>query len=136
MVRYILVSIINGLLFGTMDAVINANPFTQRLFKVYSPIAKSTVNAPAGIIIDLAYGFIIGGIFLLLYKALPGESGLVKGISFALIIWFFRVLMGIASSWMMLKIPLTTLLYVAVTGLIEMVILGISYGLFLKPFTE
>ena len=134
MIRYIIVSLINGVLFGVMDGVINANPFAQKLFEVYKPIAKTQVNFIAGIIIDILYGFIIGFIFLLLFNALPGESGIVKGILFALIIWFFRVLMSVLSSWMMFTIPMTTLFYMLVTGLIEMLILGISYGLFLKPF--
>jgi hypothetical protein len=118
-----------------MDGVINANPAARKLFEVYKPIAKTSINMPAGIIIDIIYGFAMGFIFLLLYKAFPGNTGLVKGIVFALIVWFFRVLMNTATNWMMFEIPITTLLYVLATGLIEMLILGIIYGLFLKPFT-
>lgn len=133
MIRYIIVSAVNGLLFGVMDGVINANPFAQKLFEVYKPIARRTINAPAGILIDLIYGFIIGAIFLLVYSSLPGGSGLIKGIIFALILWFFRVLMSVASNWMMFNVPARTLFYVLAAGLIEMLIIGISYGIFLKP---
>ncbi len=91
--RYFAVSTISGILFGIMDGYINSNSLAQSLFEIYKPIAKTSVNITAGIIIDLLYGLAMAGIFLLLYKSLPGEKGLLKGISFALIIWFFRVLM-------------------------------------------
>jgi ethanolamine ammonia-lyase large subunit len=34
MIRYIIVSVVGGILFGILDAVINANPLAQRLFEV------------------------------------------------------------------------------------------------------
>jgi len=134
MTKYFIVSILNGLLFGILDGIINANPYTQQLFQVYEPIAKTSINASAGIIIDVFYGLIMGFLFLLLYKSIPGQTGLIKGIVFALIIWFFRVLMSVVTTWMMFTVPTITLLYLAATGLIEMLILGTIYGLFLKPF--
>lgn len=133
MIRYIIVSIGSGILFGFMDGLINANPLARRLFEVYQPIARSTINVPAGIIIDLAYGFIMAAIFLLLYNSLPGETGLVKGLSFAGLAWFFRVVMYAASQWMTTQVPAGAILYILVTGLVEMLILGILYGLTLKP---
>jgi hypothetical protein len=116
-----------------MDSLINANALAQRLYEVYKPIAKTSLNVPAGVVIDLVYGFAMVGIFLLLYKSLPGEAGLVKGISFALFVWFFRVLMYVASQWMMFNVPTGALFYTLITGLCEMLILGILYGLTLKP---
>jgi len=133
MIRYIIVSIVSGILFGVMDGLINANPLAQKLYEVYKPIAKTFLNVPAGVVIDLVYGFAMAGIFLLLYKSLPGESGLVKGTSFALFAWFFRVVMYVASQWMMFNVPIGALLYTLITGLCEMLVLGILYGLTLKP---
>ncbi len=133
MVIYIIVSIIGGVLFGVLDGLINANPFAQRLYEAYKPIAKTSLNALAGIAIDLLYGFVMAGVFLLLYASLPGEAGLVKGISYALITWFFRVVMYVASQWMMFNVPASALLYTLVSGLGEMLILGILYGLTLTP---
>jgi hypothetical protein len=46
--------------------------------------------------------------------------------------WFFRVLMNVISSWMMFNIPGKTLVYLLLTGLIEMILLGILNGLMLK----
>jgi len=133
MMRYIVVSIISGFLFGTLDGLINANPLAQRLYEVYRPIARTSMNLPAGIVIDLVYGFVMAGVFLLLYKSLPGEAGLVKGISFAALVWFFRVVMYVATQWMIFNVPVGALLYTLVAGLGEMLVLGILYGFTLKP---
>ncbi len=133
MVRYIVVSIVSGILFGVLDGLINANPLAQRLYEVYKPIAKPSIDPVAGILIDLVYGFVMAGVFLLLYTSLPGQSGLVKGLSFGLLVWFFRVVMHVASQWMMFAVPGATLLYSLLAGLGEMLILGALYGATLKP---
>jgi hypothetical protein len=129
MVTYILVSIISGILFGILDGLINANPFATRLFEVYKPIARTSINFVVGMLIDLAYGFILAAVFLLLSPSLPGETGLVKGLSFGLGVWFFRVVMSVASQGIMYKVPVKSLLYSLFAGLGEMLILGILYGL-------
>ncbi len=132
MIRFIIASLVTGLLFGMMDGLINANPFAVKLMECYKPIAKQAVNIPAGIIIDLVYGFIITGIFFVIMPVLPGEIGIVKGLSYGLLIWFFRVLMGVVSSWMMYTVPVKTLIYLALAGLVEMLILGVINGLIIK----
>ncbi len=133
MMSYILVSIVSGLLFGILDGVINANPLARRLYAVYKPIARTSINPLAGMLIDLVYGFIMAGVFLLLYASLPGETGLIKGISFAFLAWFFRVVMSAASQWVMFRVPAKALLYSLAAGLGEMLILGVLYGLTLQP---
>ena len=133
MTRYIVVSVVSGILFGILDGVIHANPLAQRLYEVYKPIARTSINPLAGIVIDLVYGFVMAGVFLLLYRSLPGGTGLVKGVSFAVLAWFFRVVMYTASQWVMFNVPVETSLYSLVAGLGEMLILGLLYGLTLKP---
>lgn len=133
MFNYVLFSVIGGILFGVMDGLINANPMATRLYEVYKPIAKPSLNFIAGIIIDLAYGFILAGLFLMLYQSLPGASGLFKGLCFGLMTWFLRVAMSVASQWMMYKVPTNTLLYTLFAGLAEMLVLGIFFGLTLHP---
>jgi len=133
MTRYAIVSLVSGILFGILDGLINANPLAQRLYAVYQPIAKTSLNPVAGLAIDILYGFVMAGLFLVLHNSLPGEAGLVKGIGFALMVWFFRVVMYVATQWMMFNVPVAALLYMLVTGLGEMLILGILYGLALKP---
>ena len=129
---YIIISIVSGFLLGVMDGLINNNSLAQRLYEVYKPIAKTAINVPVGIMIDLLYGFVMAGVFILLYRSLLGETGLLKGISFAFLIWFFRVVMSVISGWMMFNIPIRTLFYTLITGLGEMILIGILYGLTLK----
>ncbi|MBN1121145.1 MAG: hypothetical protein JXJ17_08705 [Anaerolineae bacterium] len=131
--RYILVSVGSGILFGVMDALINANPLARKLYEVYQPIMRTEVNAIAGIVIDLVYGFAMAGIFLLLYGSLPGQSGMIKGLSYGLLMWFFRVVMYTATHWMMFRVSTGMLLYGLGSGLIEMLVLGVIYGLTLRP---
>jgi len=133
MVRYVVVSVVSGILFAVLDGVLNANPLAQRLFEVYKPIARTSINPAAGLAIDLAYGFVMAGVFLLLYASLPGQTGLLKGVSFALLVWFFRVVMSAASQWVMFRVPVEASLYSLAAGLGEMLILGVLYGLTLKP---
>ena len=133
MIRYTIVSVLSGILFGILDGLINANPLAQRLYEAYKPIAKTSINPIAGMAIDIVYGFVMAGVFMVLYKSLPGEAGIVKGISFALVVWFFRVVMYVATQWMMFNVPPAALIYTLVSGLGEMLILGILYGSTLKP---
>jgi len=133
MTNYIIFSIISGILFGIMDGIINANPLAQKMYKVFTPIARKSINPIGGILIDLVYGFAMAGIFLLLYTSLPGASGILKGLCYALGVWFFRVVMQVAGQWMMFTVPVRTLAYTLVTGLGEMAVLGILYGLTLRP---
>lgn len=133
MSTYVIISAISGILFGILDAVINANPLARKLYEVYKPIAKSSLNPIAGFVIDLIFGFVMAGAFLLLYNSLPGGIGIIKGLSFAGLMWFFRVVMYVASQWMMFTVPGKTLLYSLVAGLAEMLILGVLYGLTLTP---
>src|SRR5512135_1413997 len=120
MTGYIIASVVSGIVFGVLDGVINANPLAQRLYQVYKPIARTSLNPVAGIVIDLVYGFVMAGVFLLLYRSLPGETGLVKGLSYGVLVWFFRVVMYTASQWVMFNIPLAATLYTLLTGLVEM----------------
>jgi hypothetical protein len=117
-----------------MDGLINANPLAKKLHSVYKPILKPAINIFAGIVIDLIYGFILAGIFIILFDSLPGNNGFLKGLSFAGLLWFLRVIMSVLSNWMMYIIPLKSLLYSLITGLGEMLILGIIYGIFLTPW--
>lgn len=133
MTRYVIVSVISGILFGVMDGVINGNSLARRLYKVFDPIAKTSINVPVGVVIDIVYGFAMAGIFLLLHGSLPGDTGIVKGLAFGVLVWFFRVVMQVATQWMMFNIPAEALLYTLGCGLAEMLVLGVLFGLVLRP---
>jgi hypothetical protein len=75
----------------------------------------------------------LGHRFLLLYRCLPGATGWAKGLSFGGLAWFFRVVMYAASQWIMFNIPVETALYTVAAGLGELLLLGLLYGLALRP---
>jgi O-antigen ligase len=133
MTKYAIVGITSGRLLAMLDRLANGNPLARSLYAVYHPIGRTSVNSLAGLVIDLAYGLVMASVFLLLYPSLPGGGGLVKGIAFALLTGFFRVVMGTAAQWKMFDVPATTLVYALVSGLAEMLALGILYGLAPRP---
>jgi hypothetical protein len=128
MLKFLVASVLCGILFAVLDTFLNGNPLAARLFEAYKPVARKKLNLAAGILIDLAYGFLIAGAFLLLRASLPGEVGIVKGLSLALCIWTFRVLMGGLSQWMTFEIGPKVLLYSLAVGLVEMAALGALVG--------
>ena len=133
MIRYLIVSIFSGFVFGILDGIIHLNPIAQKLLLVFQPIARSSVNIQVGVAIDLMYGFILAGIFLILYKSIPGEKSWTKGLNYGLFIWFLRVVMYAMTTWMMFNVPKETLFYILFTGLGEMLVIGLIYGVLLKP---
>jgi hypothetical protein len=133
MARYVLASLVAGVLFVLLDAFININPLAQRVHEAFSPIARKSMNVAPAIAIDLAYGFVIAGLYLLLYHALPGPTALVKAVSLAIIIWLLRVVMGALGHWVMFEVPASTHLYDMAAGLIEMLVISLSCALILRP---
>lgn len=114
-----------GILLSLMDGVINANPLARRLFQVYDPIARNSVNPVVGIGIDFAVGFALAAIFMIIYRGLPGKAAWLKGVSFGLLIWLLRFGWAAASDWIMFRIPNHTLLYSLIAGLGEMLVIGL-----------
>ncbi len=53
--RQILVGLAAGLTFLVLDGLLNANPLAQQVYSAYGPIARSSVNAMAGSLVDLAF---------------------------------------------------------------------------------
>ncbi len=131
-IRVFLVGLSVGLVFAVLDGVLNANAVAQRLYAVYRPIARESVNAPLGLAFDLISGVVMAMLFVALAPALPGGPFL-QGIGFALIAWFFRVAMGVAGQAVMFKVPPAALGYTLAAGLVEMAILGSILGLALQP---
>lgn len=135
MKHYIIAALLTGLSFGLMDGLINGNPYATELMKFYEPISKKSINIPIGLLIDLFYGFIIAGIFKIIFPVLPSNSRITKGIIFGTGMWFFRVVMSVISNWMMFAIPLKISIYILLTGLFEMLLLGMINGMIIKNRT-
>ena len=132
MLRYIIVSVSGGLILGLLDGLISANPYAQKLFEAYKPIAKKSVNIVLGFGIDILYGFVMAGLFLLLNKSLPGQTMLLKGLSFGLIVSFLSVVMHVFSQLVMFKVPAKALIYMFLTGLAQILVVSIFLSLTLK----
>jgi hypothetical protein len=130
--HFVIISLISGFLFWILEWIINYNPKAKELFQVYQPITRPSFNIPVSLLIYFIYGFALAGMFLLLYQSLPGQTGIIKGMSFAVLVTFFRIFMSVLSQWMSFVISGKALLYAAVTGLCETLIVGILYGLTLQ----
>jgi len=124
MLRQILAGLAAGVAFLVLDGVINANPLAQRAYAVYRPIARSSVNAVAGSVVDLAYGLILVTLFVILRHCLPGGTSLAKAMWFAVIIWFLRVVMRVAGEWVMTTVPWSTHVYSLAAGLVQLLLVA------------
>lgn len=133
MVRQLAVGLGAGLLFLVLDGLIHANPWAQRLYTAYQPLARARVNALAGSAIDLAYGVALAVLFVRLLPSLPGSNGVTKGLSFGFIVWFLRVVMNVASEWVTKTTPPATHAYVLLTGLVQVVAVTVFLGALLGP---
>lgn len=134
--RYIGGSIFVGLAFVLLDAVVNANPLAQDAYAPFAPIVRHEIDILPASAIDLAYGFALCAIFIVLYRGLPGDIAVVKGLTFGLLLWFLRVVMNAAGQWILFAIPATTVGYSVAAGLLEMLLLGVLVGVLVRPQSE
>jgi len=74
----------------------------------------------------------MAALFAILSPSLPGPP-VLRGVYFGMIAWFFRVAMGAAGQAVMFKVPNAALLYMLMSGLLEMTALGALCGLALRP---
>jgi len=77
-----------------------------------------------GLIFELINGFMLAVIYAVIHPSLPGR-GWKKGISYGLLVWGLRAVMGAFSTYMMTDTPPILIVINVVTGLIEVLILCI-----------
>jgi hypothetical protein len=130
--RYILVSWACGVLYCILEAMTNGNPYALNLYRPFKPFMKTTINIPKTFFLYLVSGFAMAGAFLLFYKSLPGHTGIIKGLSFALIYWFLRSFISSLSQWRTYTVSFTTVIYMATSGLVQSLLIGLLLGLTLK----
>ena len=87
MLRYIIVGLASGLLFAILDGVIHANPLARKLYAVYQPIARTSLNPLVGLAIDIAFGFIMAIVFLLIRSTRARSQSIGKNIPFWTAFW-------------------------------------------------
>ena len=130
--RYVIISLVCAILYWILDGIVVWNPYARKLYQAYQTNTKPSFSLPKSLFVYLIYGFAMAGLFLLLYNSLPGETGIVKGICFGLIAWYFRGFTTVMSQWIFSTVSLKTMGYAAITGVGEALILGMFLGLTLK----
>ena len=85
-----------------------------------------------GLLFELINGFLLALIYAVIHGCLPGR-GWVKGLSYGLIVWALRVVMWAFSTYVMTDMPPLTIGINVVTGLIEVLVLGIVIAAIYGP---
>jgi hypothetical protein len=126
--KTVICSIIVGILFIVFDMLIAIT--TSPLYALYSDLAiwKTPPNILVGTIFDIINGFILVGVYMVLYIGIPG-LGWKKGLTYGIIVDLFRVVMMTFSSIVMLDIPLLLVVVSLVTGYIEIIVLCVILAL-------
>jgi hypothetical protein len=130
MCHYLIVSIGSGLFIMLLDTAMPTNKIHMlgcRQAENYNRILKNLSNGWATY---LLYGFVVTNIFFCFNEKLPGMSGIMKGLSFGLGIWFLRVAFVAPFQRINRNINISKLYYDLMSGLGKMLIIGLFYGLF------
>jgi hypothetical protein len=81
-------------------------------------------KARLGVVFEVINGYMLALVYALIHSALPGQ-GWVKGLSYGLIVWGLRVVMWAFSTYMMTDMSPISIGISVVTGLVEVLILGV-----------
>ena len=82
----------------------------------------------AGLVFELINGFVLAVVYAIVHSCLPG-AGWIKGLSFGVLVWMLRVVMWAFSTYMMTGMSPVTISITVVTGLVEMLIIGVAMAL-------
>lgn len=115
-VLFLVLDAIFGMIGGLIGAQVFGLPFDQ------PPGIEAKMTF--GLIFELINGFMLALIYAIIHSGLPGQ-GWKKGISYGLIVWGLRVVMWAFSTYMMTDMPPVLIAITVVTGLIEVLILGV-----------
>jgi hypothetical protein len=132
--RLVVAGIVASVLFLVLDAVlgtvggfIGAEAFDLPFEQPPGIEAKMKF----GLIFELINGFMLAATYAVIHPSLPG-LGWKKGISYGLIVWGLRVVMWAFSTYMMTDMAPVLIVINVVTGLIEVLILGIVIAVIYK----
>lgn len=119
-VLFLVLDMILGAAGGFIGAQLFGLPFEQ------PPGIEAKIKF--GLIFELINGFMLALIYAVIQPALPSQ-GWKKGISYGLIVWGLRVVMWAFSTYMMTDMSSILIAITVVTGLIEVLILGVVIAL-------
>jgi hypothetical protein len=123
--RFLVAGIVASILFLVLNAIFGmlGGLIGMQLFGL--PLEQpSEVKMMIGPIFELINGFMLALIYAIIHPDLPGQ-GWKKGVSYGLIVWGLRVVMWAFSNYMMTDMPPVLIVITVVTGLIEVLILGV-----------
>jgi hypothetical protein len=122
-VLFLVLDAVLGMAGGFIGAQVFGLPFEQP-----PGIEDKMMIAP---VFELINGFMLAVIYAVIHPSLPGR-GWKKGISYGLIVWGLRVVMWAFSTYMMTDMAPVLIVINVVTGLIEVLILGIVIAVIYK----
>ena len=125
--RLIVAGIVASVLFLVLDAVLGtAGGFigSQVFGLPFEQPPGMEAKMKFGLIFELINGFMLAVIYAVIHPSLPGR-GWKKGISYGLLVWGLRVVMGAFSTYMMTDMPPILIAINVIMGLIEVMILCI-----------
>ena len=127
MKRFIFAGVAASVLFLVLDALLGTagGYIGAQFFGVPSEQPPGIeAKIALGLVFELVNGFMLTLIYAIIQPGLPGR-GWRKGISYGLIVWGLRVVMWAFSTYMMTSMPPILILITVVTGLVEVLILGV-----------
>jgi hypothetical protein len=125
--RLLVAGIVASVLFLVLDAVLGmAGGFVgAQVFGLpFEQPSGIEAKMKFGLIFELINGFMLAVIYAVIHPSLPGR-GWKKGISYGLLVWGLRVVMGAFSTHMMTDMSPILIAITVVTGLFEVLILCI-----------
>jgi len=125
--RLVLAGVVAAVLFLVLDMVFGVTGGW-----IVAQISGRPIRQPAGIeakmalglVFELINGFLLVAIYAVIHPCLPGR-GWAKGISYGLLVWALRVVMWAFSTYMMTDMSPLLIVVTVVTGLIEVLVLGV-----------
>ncbi|MBN1159775.1 MAG: hypothetical protein JXA43_00875 [Candidatus Diapherotrites archaeon] len=126
--KILMAGLITGMLFVIIDmaAAILAAPLYAPYYAL--PIWNLEPNLMFGILFNIINGFLLVGIYSVIYKGLP-EEGVIKGLNYGIIVGTFRVLMPFFSAIVMYNIPFQLNMIGLISGFAEIVVLCSLLGI-------
>jgi hypothetical protein len=125
--RLLVAGIVASVLFLVLDAILGmaGGLIAAQVFGVpFNQPPGIEAKMMIGFVFELINGFMLAVIYAVIHPSLPGQ-GWKKGISYGLIVWGLRVVMWAFSTYMMTDMPPALIVITVVTGLIEVLILGV-----------
>ena len=126
--RLLVAGIAASILFLVLDAVLGmvGGLVGARVFGL-SPQGPSQIQSKMvyGFVFEFINGFMLAVIYAVIHLSLPGQ-GWAKGISFGFLVWGLRVVMWAFSTYMMFDVPAVSIAITTLTGLIEVLVLGVA----------